>query len=272
MTDRPEQRARGLSDRLSNRAERRGPHRRPCEDDATRPARPPYERPLQRRRPGSVRHGCGAGVARWEFSRLGGLGRAHRAAPAESRSACHRGDCLAVAVGRALEPAARERTDELERRRRRRRLAGLAEAASEPAILLREFGRGDTPAADAVEEIARLVGQYVDSTPGLVVVWIDELDRCPPEYALGWPRANPTTPRASKTSSRPWNCPGPWHPHTHDRVVPRTARRPSRTARRCALPSPPARLAILSFQPRSPVIGAAGRGLLEFSRDRGEVL
>ena len=96
---------------------------------------------------------------------------------------------LAVAVGRALESAARGQTDELERRRRRSRLAGLAEAVSEPAILLREFGRGDTPAADAVEEMARLVGRYVDSTPGLVVVWIDELDRCPPDYALGMLRA-----------------------------------------------------------------------------------
>ena len=92
---------------------------------------------------------------------------------------------LAVAVGRALESAARDRTEGLERRRRRSRLADLAEALSEPAILLREFGRGDTPAADTVGEMAGLVGQYVDSTPGLVVVWIDELDRCPPEYALG---------------------------------------------------------------------------------------
>jgi len=40
-----------------------------------------------------------------------------------------------------------------------------------------------------VEEMAFFVGQYVDSMPGLVVVWIDELDRCPPEYALGMLRA-----------------------------------------------------------------------------------
>ena len=96
---------------------------------------------------------------------------------------------LAVAVGRALELAAREQTQELDRRRRRSRLAELGEAMSAPTLLLREFGRGDTPAADAVEEMARLVREYVDSLPGLVVVWIDELDRCPPEYALGMLRA-----------------------------------------------------------------------------------
>ncbi len=96
---------------------------------------------------------------------------------------------LAVAVGRALELAAREQTQELDRRRRRSRLAELGEAISAPTLLLREFGRGDTPAADTVEEMARLVREYVDSLPGLVVVWIDELDRCPPEYALGMLRA-----------------------------------------------------------------------------------
>ena len=96
---------------------------------------------------------------------------------------------LAVALGRALESAARDQTEELERRRRRSRLVDLAEAVSEPAMLLREFSRGDTPAADSVEELARLVGEYVDSMRGLVVVWIDELDRCPPEYALGMLRA-----------------------------------------------------------------------------------
>ena len=96
---------------------------------------------------------------------------------------------LAVAVGRALESAAGQQADESERRRRRSRLAELAEAMSEPALLLREFGRGDTPAVDAVEEMGRLLGDYVDSVTGLVVVWIDELDRCPPEYALGMLRA-----------------------------------------------------------------------------------
>ena len=96
---------------------------------------------------------------------------------------------LAVAVGRGLELAAGEQTQELDRRRRRSRLAELAEAMSAPTLLLREFRRGDTPAADAVEEMARLVREYVDSLPGLVVVWIDELDRCPPEYALGMLRA-----------------------------------------------------------------------------------
>ena len=96
---------------------------------------------------------------------------------------------LAVAVGRALELAALKQTEELERRRRRSRLADLAAAVSEPAVLLREFGSGDTPAADTVEEMARLVEKYVNSMPGLVVVWIDELDRCPPEYALGMLRA-----------------------------------------------------------------------------------
>ena len=96
---------------------------------------------------------------------------------------------LAVGVGRALELVAGEQTEELDRRRRRSRLAELAEAMSAPTLLLREFGRGDTPAADAVEEMARLVREYVDSLPGLVVVWIDELDRCPPEYALGMLRA-----------------------------------------------------------------------------------
>ena len=96
---------------------------------------------------------------------------------------------LAVAVGRALELAAGEQIEELDRRRRRSRLAELAEAMSAPTLLLREFSRGDTPAADTVEEMARLVREYVDSLPGLVVVWIDELDRCPPEYALGMLRA-----------------------------------------------------------------------------------
>ncbi len=96
---------------------------------------------------------------------------------------------LAVAVGRALELAAREQTERLDRRRRRSRLAELAEAISAPTLLLREFSRGDTPAADTVEEMARLVLECVDSLPGLVVVWIDELDRCPPEYALGTLRA-----------------------------------------------------------------------------------
>ena len=96
---------------------------------------------------------------------------------------------LAVAVGRALELAAGEQTERLDRRRRRTRLAELAEATSAPTLLLREFSRGDTPAADTVEEMARLVGEYVDSLPGLVVVWIDELDRCPPDYALDVLRA-----------------------------------------------------------------------------------
>ena len=96
---------------------------------------------------------------------------------------------LAVAVGRALELAAGEQTERLDRRRRRSRLAELAEAMSTPPLLLREFSRGDNPAADTVEEMARLVREYVDSLPGLVVVWIDELDRCPPEYALGMLRA-----------------------------------------------------------------------------------
>ena len=96
---------------------------------------------------------------------------------------------LAVAVGRALELAAGEQTERSDRRRRRTRLAELAEATSAPTLLLREFSRGDTPAADTVEEMARLVREYVDSLPGLVVVWIDELDRCPPDYALGVLRA-----------------------------------------------------------------------------------
>ena len=96
---------------------------------------------------------------------------------------------LAIAVGRALELAAPEQTEELDRRRRRSRLAELAEAMSAPTLLLREFSRGDTPAVDTVAEMARLVREYVDSVPGLVVVWIDELDRCPPEYALGMLRA-----------------------------------------------------------------------------------
>ena len=96
---------------------------------------------------------------------------------------------LAVAVGRSLELAARDQTEELDRRRRRSRLAELAEAMSAPTLLLREFRRGDMPAADTVEEMAHLVREYVDSLPGLVVVWIDELDRCPPGYALGMLRA-----------------------------------------------------------------------------------
>ena len=96
---------------------------------------------------------------------------------------------LAVAVGRALELAAGEQTEKLDRQRRRSRLAELAESISAPTLLLREFGRGDTPAADSVQEMARLVREYVDSLPGLVVIWIDELDRCPPGYALGMLRA-----------------------------------------------------------------------------------
>ena len=92
---------------------------------------------------------------------------------------------LAVAVGRELESASREQTGESERRRRRSRLAELAEAVAEPRLLLREFGRGDSPPTDTVEKMSRLVREYMDSLNGLVVVWIDELDRCPPEYALG---------------------------------------------------------------------------------------
>ncbi len=58
-------------------------------------------------------------------------------------------------------------------------------AVAEPRLLLREFGRGDLPLTDTVEKMSRLVREYMDSLNGLVVVWIDELDRCPPEYALG---------------------------------------------------------------------------------------
>lgn len=94
---------------------------------------------------------------------------------------------LAVTMGRALESVYRGRA--AESRRRRGRLADLATALSEPAILLDVFGRGDAPAADATGEMARLIRQYADSANGLVVVWIDELDRCPPDYALGMLRA-----------------------------------------------------------------------------------
>ncbi len=45
--------------------------------------------------------------------------------------------------------------------------------------------RGDLPPTDTVEKMSRLVWEYMDSLNGLVVVWIDELDRCPPAYALG---------------------------------------------------------------------------------------
>ena len=92
---------------------------------------------------------------------------------------------LAVAVGRELESASREQTGESERRRRRSRLAELAGAVAEPRLLLREFGRGESPPTDTVEKMSRLVREYMDSLNGLAVVWIDELDRCPPEYALG---------------------------------------------------------------------------------------
>ena len=78
-----------------------------------------------------------------------------------------------------------QRSDSLEQRARRSRLAVLASQALEPQEYLSAFSRGDQPPHDCISEIRHLLSEYTAGFSGPVVVWIDELDRCPPEYALG---------------------------------------------------------------------------------------
>ena len=92
---------------------------------------------------------------------------------------------LAIAIAQHLEKHPLHRGDPVERRERRNRLAVLAAQALEPQELLREFARGDKPPHDCISEIRRLLSEYTAGFRSPVVVWIDELDRCPPEYALG---------------------------------------------------------------------------------------
>ena len=67
---------------------------------------------------------------------------------------------------------------------RTRALWALGRALGDPRILLGDFAtRGANPAA-RLATARRLLAQHVEQSERRLVVWIDELDRCEPRYAL----------------------------------------------------------------------------------------
>ena len=139
----------------------------------------------------SVEGGWGTGKTAFGLMCRAWLGREAPGAPAVSVPLLGGGVTgsppvdLAMAIAQHLEKHPLYSGDPVERRERRSRLAVLAAQALEPQEYLSAFSRGDKPSHDCISEIRRLLGEYTAGFSGPVVVWIDELDRCPPEYALG---------------------------------------------------------------------------------------
>ena len=85
---------------------------------------------------------------------------------------------LAAALAHGLTPA-----DEGERRGGISQMLDLARSCAEPVRLAQELRAGDDPRG-TLNEFAGVVRELVEGAGGRVVLWIDDLDRCPPDYAL----------------------------------------------------------------------------------------
>ncbi len=85
---------------------------------------------------------------------------------------------LAAALAHGLAPA-----DAGERRGGISQMFDLARSYAEPVRLAQELRAGDDPRG-TLNEFAGVVRELVEEEPGRVVLWIDDLDRCPPDYAL----------------------------------------------------------------------------------------
>ncbi len=59
----------------------------------------------------------------------------------------------------------------------------MARSYAEPVRLAQELRAGDDPRG-TLNEFAGVVEELVGEAPGRVILWIDDLDRCPPDYAL----------------------------------------------------------------------------------------
>ncbi|MCY3806868.1 MAG: P-loop NTPase fold protein [bacterium] len=85
---------------------------------------------------------------------------------------------LAAALAHGLTPA-----DAEERHGGLSRIFDLARSYAEPVRLAQELRAGDDPRG-TLNEFAGAVRELVEEAAGRVVLWIDDLDRCPPDYAL----------------------------------------------------------------------------------------
>ena len=85
---------------------------------------------------------------------------------------------LAAALAHGLAPA-----DAGERRGGILQMFDLARSYAEPVRLAQELRAGDDPRG-TLNEFAGVVRELVEEAAGRVVLWIDDLDRCPPDYAL----------------------------------------------------------------------------------------
>jgi len=86
---------------------------------------------------------------------------------------------LAAALAHGLTPA-----DTGERRSGGiSQILDLARSYAEPLRLAQELSAGDDPRG-TLNEFAGAVRKLVEEAAGRVVLWIDDLDRCPPDYAL----------------------------------------------------------------------------------------
>lgn len=85
---------------------------------------------------------------------------------------------LAAALAHGLTPA-----DAEDRRDGTLQMFDLARSYAEPVRLAQELRAGDDPRG-TLNEFAGVVRELVEEATGRVVLWIDDLDRCPPDYAL----------------------------------------------------------------------------------------
>ena len=85
---------------------------------------------------------------------------------------------LAAALAHGLTSA-----DEEERSGGVSQILDLARSCAEPVRLAQELRAGDDPRG-TLNEFAGVVRDLVEGAGGRVILWIDDLDRCPPDYAL----------------------------------------------------------------------------------------
>ena len=85
---------------------------------------------------------------------------------------------LAAALAHGLTPA-----DEEEQSSGISQILDLARSCAEPVRLAQELRAGDDPRG-TLNEFAGVVRELVEAAGGRVILWIDDLDRCPPDYAL----------------------------------------------------------------------------------------
>ena len=85
---------------------------------------------------------------------------------------------LAAALAHGLTPA-----DEEEQSGGISQILDLARSCAEPVRLAQELRAGDDPRG-TLNEFAGVVRELVEAAGGRVILWIDDLDRCPPDYAL----------------------------------------------------------------------------------------